>query len=233
MSKIRQWYDMNMERKEISIRSQVGAIPTDKLQHVEALLTSESAKSLATNVLIVAGVVGLIGVAFTAPNTLKLLRHFTRKKYGPLTAKQQKQKLLKALYYLKQSGQITLEADAQAGLVARLTEVGYRRFSRIQEDIKSIQRPNVWAGTWWLVAADIPTKQYRIAADMFRLKLRQLKFYPLQRTLWIYPYNPMRELEYVVNKFHIGRFVTLMEVKRIDLQDKKKLVAYFKNKHIL
>ncbi len=68
---------------------------------------------------------------------------------------------------------------------------------------------------------------------MFRKKLRDLHFYPLQRTLWVHPYNPERELEYISNQYHIGRFITLMEVKRVDKQDEQTLKQYFKEKHIL
>ncbi|MBP9686346.1 MAG: hypothetical protein KBD66_00930 [Candidatus Doudnabacteria bacterium] len=220
-----------MDYSKRSIRGGVQKLPADVVQHIEAVLTSESAKSFATNVLLLAGVLGVIGLAFTAPNTLRLLRRFSVQKHGSLTAKDQKQKLLKTIYYLKQSGQIDIKEEGK-GFIARLTEKGQKRFKRIQESHKTIPKPNIWSGTWWLVAADIPTAS-RIAAEMFRLKLAELQFYPLQRTLWLHPYDPRAELEYFANKYQVGQFITVMEVKRIDSQDKKKLVKFFKQKKVL
>ncbi len=215
-----------------SLKKHIDQLSVDHLQHVEAVLSSEGVKTVAANILIVAGVVGAVGLLFTAPNALKLFAPILRRKYKrPLNKKEQKEKLLKVFYYLKQTGQIQIE-EKGSGLLARLTPKGYQRFKKIRAEVKSISRPERWNGLWWLVASDVPVKS-RVAADMFRLKLRELQFYPLQRTLWLYPFDPRAELEYVVNKYHIGQFVTVMEVNRIDLQDKQRILSYFKKRHIL
>lgn len=217
----------------VSMQKQIKRLRPDLVQHVEAVLTSDKAKSVATNVLLVAGTVGVLGLAFTMPNALKLLSPFLRRKYKrPLSAGEQREKVAKVFYYLKESGQIHMESTAE-GLVATLTEKGTARFNRLRSEVRAIARPKQWDGKWWLVAADIPTKTYRIAADMFRLKLRELCFYPLQRTLWLHPFNPSRELEYIVAKYGIGKFVTLMEINRLDTEDKKNIIRYFKLKHLL
>lgn len=218
---------------KISIRKHVEQLPADKLQHIQAVLTSEAAKGVATNVLIIAGVLGAVGLLFTAPNALKLFAPLLRRKYKrPLTAKEQRQKMLKTFYYLKQTGQIRIE-EGGTGLVARLTQKGRRRFKQLQAEVHSIAKPLMWDGMWWLVAADIPTKEYRIAADMFRIKLKELQFYSLQRTFWMHPFDPRKELEYIANKYSIGRFITVMQVNKVDTQDKKKLLTYFKSKRLL
>ncbi len=78
-----------------------------------------------------------------------------------------------------------------------------------------------------------PHKKYRQGADLLRRKLKQLGFYPLQRSLWFYPYNPVEEIEYISNYFGIGQFVTIMEICKLDIQDAKKLEKYFKASNIL
>lgn len=222
-----------MSKRKFKVKSQVDQLPADVVQHIQAVVTSDSVKSVATNILVVAGYVGAIGLLLTAPNTLKLFAPLFRRQYHrPLTKSEQRQKFLKSLYYLKQSGQISIE-EKEGGLLARLTSKGIGRWNRITSEVHSIEKPVKWDGRWWLVAADIPTKQYRIAADMFRLKLRELKLYPLQRTLWMYPHDPRRELQYVVTKYGIGKFVTVMEVNRIDTQDRREMLTFFKQKHIL
>ena len=82
-------------------------------------------------------------------------------------------------------------------------------------------------------AADIPTKNYRRGADMLRRKLKELGFFSLQRTLWFYPFDPRKELEYVVNSFGIANFVTLMEVSRLDRDDEEIMKKFFRVSKIL
>ena len=75
--------------------------------------------------------------------------------------------------------------------------------------------------------ADIPSKTHRIAADMLRHKLKKIGFYPLQRTVWVHPYNPTKELNELTEYYDLGKFVTILEAKRIDAEDEKKLLNYF------
>jgi hypothetical protein len=216
-----------------SLRKLLKNLPADQAQNIEAMLTSDKAKSIATSVLLLAGAVGMVGLALTAPNSIKMFSPLLRKKYGrPLRSNEQKEKLLQTFYYLKRSGQIRIQ-EKNDGLFAVLTEKGRKRFHTITSDVHVVQKPSVWPGTWWLVAADIPTKDYKIAADMLRLKLRELRFYPLQRTLWIHPFNPRAELEYIANKYHVSRFVTVMEIKRMDIQDEDIIKAHFTKAEIL
>lgn len=60
-----------------------------------------------------------------------------------------------------------------------------------------------------------------------------MKFYPLQRTLWLYPYDPRLEIEFLIQHYGIERFVTVMEVNRLDRDDERVLKAYFENAGII
>ncbi len=215
------------------ITKQVRKAPGDSLQNLEALLTSERVKTVAMNVLIIAGMAGAVGMLLTAPNTLKVLAPFLRRRYKrPLRHSEQAQKLVRAVYYLKQSGQIIIE-EKGGKLLARLTEKGQGRLRDLNKGIYQITKPAHWAGTWWLVAADIPTREYRAGADMLRAKLRELQFYSLQRTLWIHPFDPRKELGHIAIQYHVAHFVTVMEIIRLDVQDKERLLRFFKQKKLL
>lgn len=74
--------------------------------------------------------------------------------------------------------------------------------------------------------ADIP-KEYKNAADNFRRKLRQMKFYPLQRTVWLYPFDPRVEVDFVSTFLRVERFVTTMKVTKLEQSDAKILTDYF------
>jgi hypothetical protein len=77
------------------------------------------------------------------------------------------------------------------------------------------------------VAADIPTKDHRQGADLLRRKLKQMGFYPLQRSLWFYPFDPRPEIEFICREFGVANFVTVMEINRLDVQDEKLLKKHF------
>ena len=219
--------------KQTSLHALLKSLPADQAQNIEAILTSEKARDIAQTTLLLIGTAGIIGMAFTMPNSLKLLAPFMRKRYKrALRSTEQRGKMAQSYYYLKRSGQIQI-IESDAGLVVRLTEKGKSRFQKLMSGVHSIPAPTTWPGTWCLVAADIPTKEYKTAADMLRRKLRGLHFYPLQRTLWIHPFNPKQELEQISTQYHIGQFLTLMEVKRLDKQDEQVLKQYFQEKHIL
>ena len=191
----------------------------------EQVANLKRASEIALAVIAVAGIATLIVVA---PNALQLLDKFVfRKKGYRLSHKQKQRKLAETFYYLKRSGLIQLKPEGR-GWRFYLTQKGRQRVERMNLNTLRIARPKVWNGKWWLVAADIPTKEYKASADLLRLKLKQMGFYPLQRTLWLYPYNPSRELQFILETFNIANFVTTMEINRLDLEDERVVKAYFK-----
>lgn len=58
-------------------------------------------------------------------------------------------------------------------------------------------------------------------------------FFPLQRTLWFYPYDPRSEVEFIITYYGIERFVTVMEIYRLDKDDESKMLSHFKELKIL
>ncbi|MBI4049474.1 MAG: hypothetical protein HY395_01495 [Candidatus Doudnabacteria bacterium] len=81
--------------------------------------------------------------------------------------------------------------------------------------------------------ADIPSKPYRKHADFFREKLKSLGFYPLQRTVWIHPFDPRDQVEFVAAFYSLEKFVTTMEVSRLEAEDEKVIFNHFKDQGIL
>ncbi len=172
-------------------------------------------------------VAGIVSVALIAPNLLTVVDKLFLKKGRHASKRQKEIKTAQVFYYLKKSGFIKFRTDKK-GIKVFLTGLGKKRLERININACCVKKPEQWDKKWWLVAADIPTKDYRQAADLFRKKVKQMGFCPLQRTLWIYPHNPAKEVEYIANYYLIGRFITVMEISRMDMQDEEKITSYFK-----
>ncbi len=187
----------------------------------------EALKSVAGAALAVIATAGVVMVAAVAPNVFQAIYKINRFNRGKRYSFKEKQlKTAQAFYYLKRRGLIEL-TNTPNGLWAKLTNKGRYKMEQLHFDTLRIKPTKQWDGKWWIVAADIPTKDYRWAADLFRKKIKQMGFYSLQRTLWFYPYCPVGEIQFVVQRFKIANFVTVMEVSRMEKEDEVKLKKFF------
>ncbi|MDP3993952.1 MAG: hypothetical protein U1C56_01195 [Candidatus Curtissbacteria bacterium] len=177
---------------------------------------------------------GMLTLTVMAPNTFWAFERlfFKKPRYKHWTPGRKREKVARTFYYLKQHGLIKM-APTKKDFLISLTKLGRKRLEKMDFDAMAIKRPASWDGRWWQVAADIPTKDHKRAADLFRKKLKDIGFFPLQRTLWFYPYDPRGELEFLMNHFHIEHFVTIMEISRLDKDDEKMMKRFFKKKNII
>lgn len=217
---------MRYEKK--SILSQVELATKSQKPFLE--ISEEQAENFKTIVAYTLGVIGATGVvalAIVAPKVLVGLSKIHKSLKGRRkTFKEKQETVERTFYYLKRHGLVKISSGKGSTLL-ELTQKGLEKLKIVKALSTSVKRPKKWDGHWWLVAADIPTKEYRWAADLFRKKIKEMRFFPLQRTLWFYPYNPAKEIEFLANHFGIGRFVTVMEVCSLDEDDQKKLKMHF------
>lgn len=179
-------------------------------------------------ILSVIAVAGMATLAVVAPNALQILSKgvYRRHKRYYTTAEKHK-KMADSFHYLKRSGFIRMQRTSK-GWRFYLTPKGHKRLEKAKFENLHIPKPKTWDMSWWLVAADIPTKTSRIGADCLRNKLKQMGFFPLQRTLWLYPHDPCAELEFVVKEYNVEHFVTVMQVQKLDKEDAAAATKHFK-----
>lgn len=188
-------------------------------------------KTAAAVTLALVGVAGVVVLSVVAPNVIGVVGKFALRRGRRLTAKESSRKAAKTFYYLRRSGLITIK-EAGGSWKIFLTDKGKRRLKELDWMTAKIPKPKKWDGKWWQVAADIPTKEFRRGADLLRAKLKEMDFYPLQRTLWFYPYDPREALKFIVQTYHIEQFVTVMEINRMDKEDEDNLKSFFRKKSI-
>lgn len=92
------------------------------------------------------------------------------------------------------------------------------------ENIK-LNRSKRWDGQWRMIIFDIPDTQKQ-ARDAFRQKLRQLGFYPVQKSVFITPYECEKEIDFICSIFDIRRYILIFYINRFE--GEKKLRHYFK-----
>lgn len=120
-------------------------------------------------------------------------------------------KVSQALYRLRKRKIIDIfEKD---GLVhIYLTEKGKKRTIKADLNKISIQQPDVWDNKWRMVMFDIPEDK-RSAREALRKKLKNLKLFQFQKSVWIYPYDCQREIDLIASVFDIGEHITILTAK--------------------
>lgn len=92
-----------------------------------------------------------------------------------------------------------------------LTEFGKNKALEYNIDDIKIKIPSQWDKKWRVVLFDIPEKQ-RGARDALRTKLKELGFYEMQKSVFVFPFECRNEIDFVIEFFDIRPFVRYAEM---------------------
>jgi hypothetical protein len=161
-----------------------------------------------------------VAIAATSPYFLRnLLRGFKNFKKYP------KKKVYDNFYYLRKQGFIDITQKGHQIYIS-LTKEGRKKASLFQIDSLKIKRPKKWDGKWRIVIFDI-SQLKKIYREALRGKLKELGFYPLQKSVWIHPFDCQAEVELLRDFFGLSE----KEIRLIlaeNIGDDKKLKENFK-----
>lgn len=110
----------------------------------------------------------------------------------------------------------TTEINGEIKMV--LSENGKKRIIKYELEDLTIPKPKNWDNKWRLIIFDIPEKFYK-ARRALRIKLDELGFYPLQKSVWLYPYECRDEIDFIVEFFKISPYVRIVEAIGFDGDD--------------
>lgn len=105
-----------------------------------------------------------------------------------------------------------------------LTENGKKWALRFNIDEMKIKKPFKWDGKWRVVFFDIPEK-IRNARDALRKKLRELGFYELQKSVFVFPFPCKNEIDFIVEFFKVRNYARYAEI--INFTNEEKLIIHF------
>lgn len=98
--------------------------------------------------------------------------------------------------------------------VVKLTKRGHGRYLRFRLEDWSTKR-KWWDGKWRLVMYDISRLKKR-QQENFRHILKQMNFFPLQKSVYLTPYKCQEAVEYLREYFNLGEEVLFMEVIKLE-----------------
>ncbi len=128
------------------------------------------------------------------------------------------------LNYLKnlQARDMVDYRESQDGEVKiTLTKQGERKVLAYQLDEMKLKKPQRWDKRWRLIMFDIPSGNKQ-ARDAFRRKLRNLEFYPLQKSVYLTPYPCENEIDFLASIFNVRRHILVLYVDHFEGEEKLK-----------
>ena len=122
-----------------------------------------------------------------------------------------------AIRKLYQSKLIDYKEKSDGAVSMTLTNNGKKKVVQFNLDLIEIKKPKRWDRLWRLVIFDIPEKE-RKGRNALSAKLKELGFYPLQRSVFIHPYECKNEIDFIVELFNLRPYVRLFTVKETDIE---------------
>lgn len=97
----------------------------------------------------------------------------------------------------------------------RLTEEGKKYLRKLEGNEYKLEKPKKWDGQFRIVTFDIKEGRKKVR-EQLRDILRQIGFYPLQKSVWVYPYDCEELVTMLKADFKIGRDILYVIAARIE-----------------
>lgn len=122
-----------------------------------------------------------------------------------------------AIRKLYQSKLIDLKEKSDGTISMTLTDNGKKKIIQFNLDSIEIKKPKQWDRLWRLVIFDIPEEERR-GRNVLAAKLKELGFYPLQKSVFIHPYECKNEIDFITEMFELAPYVRFLRVKDVDIE---------------
>lgn len=133
-----------------------------------------------------------------------------KKKYARERTKKQFSQLV---YYLKRKGYIkTKSLEQKQGII--LTRKGADKVLKVV--LKSVERKPRKDNKWQMIIFDIPEEK-RHLRDLLRENLHILEYKMLQQSVWVCPYDVLRETENILRRYSMDQYVKLFLIEEIEI----------------
>ena len=172
-------------------------------------------KSLTKEILFIAVAGPIVLSSLFLPNAPLMLKSLI--KWRKNWDKVNKTRLYEAISRLNKKRLIEL-IEKNNELYIKITDGGKELIKRFDYDNLELPSPKVWDKKWRLVVFDIPDKKKR-ERQSFSRKLKDMGFYPMQESVFIYPYDCRDEIDFICEFLSIGRYVNYCLIEFLDKKE--------------
>lgn len=163
---------------------------------------------------------GIMVSSFALPNVALILKMFEANDYRDryrITRIMKNLKNKKLLDIYEKEGEERIE----------ITEKGKKRIARYQIDELKLNRPKKWDGQWSIIMFDIPEK-FKKGRDALAKKMKDMEIYPMQKSVYICPFDCRDEIDFVSEVFGVRRFVHYIIASDLGESEELKLKMFYK-----
>ena len=121
-----------------------------------------------------------------------------------------------AIKKLYKSKLISCTEDKSGMITLILDEDGKNKILKHDLEKIKIEKPKKWDGLWRIVIFDIP-ERFKKERDALAYRLKRLNFYPIQKSVFIYPYECKNEVDFIVEIFNLRPYVRFILAKSTDI----------------
>jgi hypothetical protein len=186
--------------------------PKSLSEIAQAFVESDSVTATAGKFLLMT--VALGGIVFAgalAPGMLVFSRSFKKsRKYSD-------QQLKNAFYNLKKRNLVEIIQELDGKIKVKLTNNGKERIREFSLETLSIKKPLKWDKKWRILIFDIPSKPkiFNQAREALRSKIKELGFFQMQKSTWIFPYECEDEILLIAELYHVQKYIEIITAERI------------------
>lgn len=130
----------------------------------------------------------------------------------------------RSFYYLKSQGMIKME-NRGGQIYISLTKEGKKKAGKHQIDDLQIKKSRKWDKRWRILIFDIPNK-HKIKREALRGKIKELGLYQLQESVWVCPYEFLKEME-ILRNFFLLKKDEMKVIIADDIEDDEKIKYFF------
>lgn len=172
-------------------------------------------RSLTANILLIVAAGPIILSSLFLPNAPKMLKPLIKlhKNWNRIRRK----RIYEAVKRLNKKRFIELNQKGNE-LYLEITKNGKKLIKNFNYANIKLHGCKKWDKKWRMVIFDIPEKKQK-ERRVFSLKLKDLGFYPLQESVYIYPYDCQNEIDFICNFLNIDRHVNYCTLEALDKRE--------------
>ncbi|MBI2446507.1 MAG: hypothetical protein HYV51_01660 [Parcubacteria group bacterium] len=172
-------------------------------------------ESLTADVLLIAAAGPIILASLFLPNAPLMLKSLIKwhKNWGKI----KRQRIYEAIRRLNKKRLIELEQKGN-DLYLKITENGKKIIKNFDYDNIELPNHKKWDKKWRMIIFDIPEKKNKERRAL-SAKLKDLGFYPLQESVFIYPYDCQDEIDFICSFLSIDNYVNYCTLEALDKKE--------------
>ena len=118
---------------------------------------------------------------------------------------------------LKRRKLIEIIREDDYKIKVQLTNKGQKRIKEFCFEMLEIKKPKSWDKKWRILIFDIPTKPkvYNQAREALRRKIKDLGFYQMQKSVWVYPYECEDEILFIAELFQVQKHIEIITAEKL------------------